>query len=190
MTRGLERLSDPKIAIGVCAGVSFSLIAAAHAFERIAGLTPCLLCLDQREVHWAAIGVAILAIAVMMLARGGTRIFAAFLGAMVLLYLFSAGLAGYHAGVEWGFWPGPNECAGGGRNADLTNFVGSDLLSSLEEPAAGPSCSEAAWRLFGISMAGYNALISLMLAGVAGLSFLRAAKGLRNDRVGSPAIAE
>lgn len=190
MSKFVAQLMDPRKAIAICVAVSLALIAGAHLFERVGGLAPCLLCLDQREVHWAAIGLGLIGFAMMMMTRGTTRVLAALLGALTLVYVFSAGLAGYHAGVEWGFWPGPNECSGGGRNADLSAFSGDDLLSSLGEPSSGPSCSEAAWRLFGISMAGYNALLSLGLGAIAARSFWQAATGLRQDRVGSPAIAE
>ncbi len=74
-------------------------------------------------------------------------------------------VATYHAGAEWKFWPGPSTCAAaGGLNAG-------DLLDALNKPIHPPSCEDAAWRMFGISMAGYNAVIS---AGLAALSFLAA----------------
>ena len=157
----LTSFAVPRRALALCLVVSAALIAGAHAFERIGGMAPCLLCLDQREAHWAALGVG--AVLLVLARAGAARLVAAGLGALALVYLFSAGLAGFHAGVEWGFWPGPDACAPatGAVSAD-------DILNSLGAPGPeGPSCSAAAWRLFGVSMAGYNALISAGLAGIA-----------------------
>ena len=69
------------------------------------------------------------------------------------------GVAAYHAGVEWKWWPGPASCTGGGAvNAgQLAAFMNGAKL-------AVPQCDQAAWRLLGISMAGYNVLLSLALA--------------------------
>ena len=159
----LTPFAVPRRALIVCLAVSAALLAGAHAFERLGGMAPCLLCLDQREAHWAALGVG--AVLLGLAQAGAGRLVAAGLGALVLVYLFSAGLAGYHAGVEWGFWPGPAACAAADGDAVTT----AGILASIEATeAVGPSCSEAAWRMLGVSMAGYNALASLALAGVAG----------------------
>ena len=181
-----NRITRPELAIAVCVGISTSLILGAHGFERLGNMAPCLLCLDQREAHWAAIGAGIATLAFARSFSGAERFIAAALGALTLLYLFSAGLAGYHAGVEWGFWPGPNACSAGG-SFDLSS--GADILANLDEPTAGPACSEAAWRMMGISMAGYNTLISLALAGIAGVSCFRLAQSLRDRRVDAPMVA-
>ena len=155
----------PRRALILCLTVSAGLIAGAHAFERIGGMAPCLLCLDQREAHWTALGVG--AVLLVLAQLGAARLVAAGLGALAMVYLFSAGLAGFHAGVEWGFWPGPDGCAPPTR-ADMAGLNTDDILGSLDRPGPeGPSCSEAAWRMLGVSMAGYNALISAGLAGAA-----------------------
>jgi disulfide bond formation protein DsbB len=79
----------------------------------------------------------------------------------------NAGIALYHAGVEWQFWQGPTTCSG---NAPVA--VG-DIMSALKT-AHVPRCDEAAWRLFGLSMAGWNALIALALAAIAALGAIPA----------------
>ena len=159
----LTSLTLPRRVLAVCAAASAVLLAGAHAFERLGGLAPCLLCLDQREAHWAALAVSA---AMLGFALAGARhVVAAGLAALALVYLFSTGLAGYHAGVEWGFWPGPAACAAG--QADMTGITPDDLFGSMDE-GGSPSCGEAAWRLLGVSMAGWNALASLALAGLAG----------------------
>ncbi len=81
---------------------------------------------------------------------------------LALILVVSAGLGIYHAGVEWGFWQGPTSCAAGApSSAPIGN-----ILESLGKVRAVP-CNEAAWRLFGISLAGYNALISAFAALIA-----------------------
>lgn len=75
-----------------------------------------------------------------------------------LVFLAGAGIATYHAGVEWKFWAGPTACSGG-----LTDIGAIDLIDSLSKPVATVSCGDAPWKLFGVSMAGYNALVSYVL---------------------------
>lgn len=176
MEASLNRIIAPLFAITACLAVSTALIAGAHAFERLGGMAPCLLCLDQREVHWTALGVGVLLLGLRQF--GAARLVAAGLGALALVYLFSVGLAGFHAGVEWGLWPGPEACAPPSA-ADLAGVDTGSLLGSLDEPGpSGPSCAEAAWRLLGISMAGYNALVSLGLAALAAGACVLSARGM------------
>ena len=147
---------------------SAAMLAAAHAFETFGGYAPCMLCLRQREIYWVATGFSAAALALSFVwARAGTsRLPAVVLG---LIFLTGAIVAAYHAGAEWKFWPGPSTCAAG-RVPVLT---GADILDALSKKGHPPSCEEAAWRMAGISMAGYNALISAALAGA---SFLVAAR--------------
>lgn len=149
----------------VAAGAAFAL-AAAWYFQLVVGLVPCPLCLDQRLPYYAAVPVGLAAFAA---ARGGrTGLARGLLALLCLAMIWNAGLATYHAGIEWGFWPGPTTCTG-------TPALSTDILSSLRT-AKVPRCDEAAWRLLGISMAGYNALIAAALAVVA---FLGARSGGR-----------
>jgi disulfide bond formation protein DsbB len=76
--------------------------------------------------------------------------------------LWNAGLGVYHSGVEWKWWQGPQECAG---TLDDLGAAGG-LLNKLQSITV-VRCDEAAWRFLGLSLAGYNVLISLALAGVA-----------------------
>ena len=146
-------------AAALCLLVSAGLLIAVHVFEAL-GYVPCPLCLKQREVHWAAMAVA--AFAFLLCARPGwVRLARIAIIVLAVVYLGSAVLAAYHAGVEYHWWPAPPcEAVGGRINAE-------DLLAGLEQPSRAVPCDEAAWRLFGVSMAGYNFLISLALAAVA-----------------------
>jgi disulfide bond formation protein DsbB len=79
------------------------------------------------------------------------------------VFLVSAGLGIYHSGVEWGFFAGPNDC--GGAPGAAAGSVG-DFLKELETTRV-VSCTEAAWRFAGLSLAGWNAVISLGLVALA-----------------------
>ncbi len=161
--------AGPRGALAVCAAASTLLLAGAHAFERFGGLAPCALCLDQREAHWAGLGVALAGLA-LAAAFKAQRIAAAAAGACALVYLFSAGLAFYHTGVEHKFWPGPVTCSGAGP----VNLDPSALDAVLKGTAPVVSCTEPAWTLFDISMAGYNLLASVALLALCAIAAARA----------------
>lgn len=148
----------------VTLGATFAL-AAAWYFQLVVGLAPCPLCLMQRVPYYVAVPLA-LAVAV-LISRGYERAPRLGLALLALLMLGNAGIALYHAGVEWQFWQGPTTCSGSAPVA-----VG-DIMSALKT-AHVPRCDEAAWRLFGISMAGWNALIALALAAIAALGAIPA----------------
>lgn len=140
---------------------SLAMLAAAHAFERFDGLAPCNLCLKQREVFWGAAVIALTATAWTLFSRAsrGTPRIAAFLLAAV--FATGAITAGFHAGGEYGWWDLPAACAAAGpvQLGDLQALA----LGSGPAPAV-PRCDAVAWSFLGISMAGWNVLISLALA--------------------------
>lgn len=135
------------------------VILAALAFEHLGGYVPCPLCLQQRYAYYA--GIPLLFLALVALSAEQRALSIALFAAVALAFLANAGLGVYHAGAEWGFWPGPDTCAPAG-GARLT-LNASDLLKSGTSMAV-VRCDQAAWRFLGISFAGYNVLISLLLA--------------------------
>jgi len=140
-------------------GVSASMLAAAHYFETFQNLLPCTLCLKQREVYWAAVTVAGAAI-VASRTPWRERLRTPFNGLLAVIFLVGMGIAIWHVGAEWKWWPGPPTCAsgdGGVSAGDLAAALGGAALSR-------PACDEAVWWFFGLSMAGWNVLISLKLA--------------------------
>ena len=138
-------------------------------FQYGLGLQPCPLCLEQRVPYYLAVPLAVLV--ALGAARGlARRLLIGGLLVIVLLLLWGAGLGVYHAGVEWKWWAGPQDCAGAG----FTGGAAGNLLERMQT-ARVVRCDEAAWRLFGLSLAGYNVLISLALALIA-LAGLRRSK--------------
>lgn len=136
---------------------SFALIAGALIFEYM-GYAPCRMCHWQRWPHYAAIGIGVVAlIGLSWLAWAGVAAAAT-----------TAAIGIYHTGVERGWWEGPQSCTGGGE--DLSTLSGADLLS-FDAPSV-VMCDEVAWALFGISMASWNAIFSLILV----IFWLRAAR--------------
>jgi disulfide bond formation protein DsbB len=155
----------------VAAAAAATTLAIAHGFEA-AGYEPCPLCLRQREVYWGVLAIA--AISAFFWARRPesrvTRAVEALLGAA---FLTGALVAIYHAGVEWKFWPGPASCSG----SQLGGLSGADIAKALTTGGHHVVlCTEAAWRdpAVHLSMAGWNALLSL---GLAAVSFLAASRG-------------
>ncbi|HNR75559.1 MAG TPA: disulfide bond formation protein B [Parvularculaceae bacterium] len=174
MLTALENRTLIEKSLIASASASGALLIGAHLFEHVGGLAPCALCLDQREAHWTGLALAVIGI-VGAIALRWRRAAIATVGACALVYLVSAGLALYHAGVENHYWPGPATCSGGGP-VDVGPGGLADILN--QKPGA-PSCSEAAWRFLGVSMAGYNLLIS---AGLFAFCLIAAAAAVREER--------
>jgi disulfide bond formation protein DsbB len=149
--------------------ISLATLLGAWYFQYVLGYPPCPLCLQQRIPYYIVIPLSlILAIAAR---RPAPRwLVAAGMLVILLATLTGAVLGGYHAGVEWGFWPGPPDCSG--PLADL-NSGGGSLLEQLNGNLHIVRCDQAAWRFLGISLAGYNTLISLAMAAVSGYALSR-----------------
>jgi disulfide bond formation protein DsbB len=138
---------------------SGGLLLGALAFQHIGKLAPCAMCYWQRYGHVAALGIAWLALWPMPQA-----VRRAVLTLAGLALLVTAGLALYHLGVEWKWWPGPQSCTTGG------GFGGTiDELKRRIMQTPIVRCDAIAWSMWGLSMAGWNSLISLLL-GVGALS--------------------
>ncbi len=149
----------------VLAGAGAALaLALAYTAEHLAGLRPCPLCLLQRWPYWLVLGVAL--VGLIAPARvGGIALVVA-----TALFFSNAGLAAFHAGVEWRLWPSPfAACAAEGIGTARTV---EDLLRTLPPVAAVP-CDEPALRVLGLSMAGWNALYALAVAATLTISLWR-----------------
>ena len=147
----------------VLAGISFAALAAAWIFQ-FSGYPPCSLCLEERIPYYAAIPGGLLTA---FLASKRPRLAAFILAALAVGFLYNTGLSIYHAGAEWHFWPGPDTCTG---NGDLLH---PKSLSKALQHNQVVRCDEAAIRIFGISLAGYNVLLSAALAALGGFAAIR-----------------
>jgi disulfide bond formation protein DsbB len=139
-----------RFAAFLIAVVSAATLAGAWFFQLVVGLSPCPLCLDQRIPYYAAVPLAIVIAALAdkkALARIGFALIA-------IVLAIGCALAIYHAGVEWKFWPGPQDCSGA-----VVQLNGGSILDQMSNTRV-IRCDEIQWQLFGISLAGYNALIA------------------------------
>jgi disulfide bond formation protein DsbB len=160
--------TDPGGVAALLAGLgSAATVAAAYVAQYGFGIAPCPLCLEQRKVHYVAIPLAV-AVAVAAWKRAPRWLVTAGLAVLVIVFLVGLGVGVYHAGVEWKFWPGPRDCSG-----PITSFsTGGDLLSQMRTTSV-VRCDEVQFRFLGLSLAGWNAVISLALAGVTGWGLSR-----------------
>jgi disulfide bond formation protein DsbB len=154
-----QPLSAAALAI---AGLGAATILGAWFFQYGLGIQPCPLCLEQRYAYYFSVPLAVLTLLGLSVGASRKVIVAAFV-VIALGMLWNAGLGAYHAGVEWKFWPGPQDCSG--ALGDLGDAGG--LLKKLESIRV-VRCDEIPWSFLGLSLAGYNVLISLALAAIAG----------------------
>ncbi|MEM0986749.1 MAG: disulfide bond formation protein B [Pseudomonadota bacterium] len=144
----------------LAAAASFAVLLTAHGFERFGNMPPCDLCLRQREVYWALISMCLVGVALWKF-KPNPRFLPALNALIGLVFVTGAVVAGFHAGVEYGWWPAPEGCTAPDAPGDVAGSVFGDL--DLESPAFAPACTDAPWT-FGLSMAGWNVVVSLMLA--------------------------
>lgn len=159
----LAALLRPTVWPWAAAGFSVAALAAAHIFQRL-GYAPCALCLRQREVYWLLLFVFVTWASAAIPKPYSRSPFVARLLVAVLAGLFaiSAVLAAFHAGVELKWWPGPESCTGAAAGP-----VSLDALSGVisgRTAVRAPACDEASWTFLGLSMAGWNAALSLVMA--------------------------
>ena len=131
----------------IAAAGSAGLMIGALIFQYGFGMAPCKMCIWQRWPH--VIAILLGAVIYFMPNR-----FIALLSAIVVLV--GGGIGVYHAGVEQKWWEGPSDCTGTGLSL-------SDNLLDMSTPVNVVMCDVIPWAMFGISMAGWNALISFEL---------------------------
>jgi disulfide bond formation protein DsbB len=140
---------------------SGATILGAWFFQYGLGLAPCPLCLEQRMPYHIVIPLSLL-LAIATYVQAPRALLRVGFAAILIIMVCSTALATYHAGVEWRWWPGPAECSG-----PMTDFSKAGSILGQLNNVHVVRCDEAAWRLFGLSLAGYNVLISLLLAAIA-----------------------
>jgi disulfide bond formation protein DsbB len=157
----------------IMAGGSLLLLLGAWAFQYIWHYDPCALCYDQRHIHMAVIALGLATGLALMLKPTLARFAPWPVFAIALVLLYSAGFSAWHAGIEYGWWAGPATCTSTG----ITEVNIADVLATINGERPSVMCDEAAWTLLGISMAGYNALISTGMAVVSGMAGYKGLKG-------------
>ena len=133
-------------------------------------IRPCPLCLEQRYAYYLAIPLGgLLAFAA---GREAPRwVLVAGFAILAIAALGNAGLGAYHAGVEWQFWQGPTDCSG-----PIGNLGSAGSLLQRLDSVKVIRCHEVQWRFLGLSLAGYNVLISLAMAGIAAWGIVKTTK--------------
>lgn len=156
--------ADPAYRFGAAAFVlSVGAILLALALE-YAGYQPCPLCLQQRWAYYAAIPG--LFVTLVMVAADYKRVAAVLFLVVALAFLANAGLAGYHTGVEWKFWPGPDTCDAGAAPGASPSAAQGGLLKQLETTRV-VRCDAPALLVLGLSLAAWNVVASLLIFGLA-----------------------
>jgi len=163
----MDTALQPRNAAALILLASAATVGGAYAFQYLGGYAPCILCWWQRYAHFVVIGLAVLA-----LLPVPAPLRAVLLLGAVAAALAGAGIAVFHVGVEQHWWQGTAEC---GSTLGPASSIDEMRKMLLAQPVV--RCDEVAWSLFGISMAGYNALISLALAAF-GLAALRQERSL------------
>jgi disulfide bond formation protein DsbB len=141
--------------------IAAATLAGAWFLQLVEGIQPCPLCLEQRYAYYLAVPLAALT-ALAATRRAPRAVLYAGLAILALATLGNAGLGTYHAGVEWHFWQGPTDCTGPVGNLGSAG----NLLERLDTVKV-VRCDEVQWRFLGLSLAGYNVLISLLMAAIA-----------------------
>jgi disulfide bond formation protein DsbB len=154
----LARKNPPLASAAIIALVGAATIGGFFFFQYVMRLPPCPLCLEQRNAYYVSVPLA----ALLWIGAGhGAARKVLLLGFLVIavVMLWNTGLAAYHAGIEWKFWPGPQDCSG-----PIDNFGSAqDMLKQLGNISL-VRCDDAAWRFLGLSLAGWDVLVSLGLA--------------------------
>lgn len=153
------RETNPALAAALAiAAIAALTLAGAWFFQLVLDIRPCPLCLEQRYAYYLAVPLGVL-VAWAAAKHAPRAVTIAGLAILALAALYNAGLGGYHAGVEWGFWQGPTECTG----PVLDLGKAGSLFDNLDKVKV-IRCDEVQWRFLGLSLAGYNVLISLLIA--------------------------
>jgi len=166
--RGNSPALTAALAVGVIAAAT---LAGAWYFQLVLDLQPCPLCLEQRYAYYLAVPLA----AVIALAAGLHAPRPLLIGGLAILALAAlanAVLGTYHAGVEWKFWAGPSDCTG-----PVGNLGSAGSLLDRLDTVKVVMCDEVQWTFLGLSLAGYNVLISLLMAAIATLGVAKTARG-------------
>jgi disulfide bond formation protein DsbB len=147
--------------------IAAATLAGAWFIQLVLDIRPCPLCLEQRYAYYLVIPLgALIALAASRDVSRGVVL--AGLAVLAIATLGNAGLATYHAGVEWHLWQGPTDCTG-----PIGNLGSAGNLLERLATVKVVRCDEVQWKFLGLSLAGYDVLISLLMAAIAGWGMVR-----------------
>ena len=145
-------MRSERVAALLTGGIAIALLAGAYGFQYFGNLAPCEMCWWQRYALMATAGLAALSLATR--SRG-------LAAASIAALLVNAGIAVFHAGVEQHWWQGITACAAPMVTGTTAEVIGAMMAQPLVR------CDAIAWSLLGVSMAGWDALVSLAIGGLA-----------------------
>jgi len=148
--------------------VGLATIAGAWGSQIFGGLVPCELCWEQRNPYY--VGLPILLLLLLLWNRLPRTLVVAGLAVVALIFVWSTYLGAHHAGVEYGFWPGPTACSGVGVEVKFED------LQNINATRVVP-CDAVQFEIFGVSLAGFNALISAAIVLMLGAAMWLRRKG-------------
>jgi disulfide bond formation protein DsbB len=145
-----------KILVGICFVLGVAVIAGAWGSQLIGGLVPCELCLAQRQAYYW--GLPVLALILIFWNRLPLAVWYVAMAVAAGIFVWSTYMGAYHAGVEWGFWPGPTACTGTGTGLDFNDLSSGNIAKVIP-------CDQVQWRdpILKLSLAGYNAILSAVM---------------------------
>ncbi len=150
----LSRALDKKAA-GLAFVLGLVAIVGALGSQFIGGLQPCELCLEQRVAYYW--GLPLLGAILLLWNRIPVQVWFVAMAVVAAIFAWGVYMAGYHAGVEYGFWPGPTACTGTGTAISFED------LNNLKPVIP---CDKVQFQLWGVSLAGMNMLVSIAIVGL------------------------
>lgn len=155
----MRTLNTPSRFISMALVISFAAIATALVLEHIGGYLPCELCYKGRISHYVGIPVLLLTLS---WAASPYRKMGSMLVLSPFTYSYSLVISIYHAGAEWKFWEGPSSCG----SINLRAGVDAENLLAMLQNTKVVSCTDPAFRILGLSLAGMNALVCAAIMGL------------------------
>jgi disulfide bond formation protein DsbB len=150
--------------------IAAATLAGAWFFQLVLDIRPCPLCLEQRYAYYLAVPLGAL-IALAASKNTSRAVLVIGLALLAAAALGNAWLGTYHAGVEWHFWQGPTDCTG-----EIGNLGSAGNLLERLDTVKVIRCDEVQWRFLGLSLAGYNVLISLLMAAIAAWGIVKTSR--------------
>ena len=148
-------LPTDKILVGIVFVLALATIAGAWGSQLLGGLVPCELCLAQRQAYYW--GLPVLALILIFWNRLPLTVWYIAMLVAAGIFVWSAYMGAYHAGVEWKWWPGPTACTGNGGDLNFGDLSSGNIAKVIP-------CDQVQWRdpILKLSLAGYNALLSAL----------------------------